>query len=1265
MARVRNRKAAVAYGVAAALGICSLTAGVGVGEVAATQASAAVEPVESATTHRPEQTPMKLWYDEPAADSDDGWVDQSLPLGNGYMGVNLFGGVQKDRLQITENSLQDRDSGYGRLNSFAEVFLDVPHQRPTRYSRDLDVDDAVAHVAYENDGVEYTREYFTSYPDKVLAIRLGASEAGAVDFTLRPTIPYLADYRDHPGDNRGKHGTVTASGDTVTLSGSMEYYDVQFEGQLKVVLDGGTMQALNDANGDHGRIRVTGADSATILVAVGTNYRLSSQVFTADRLGKLKGVPHPHEKVTTFLADAASRSYDELLARHQADYTELYDRVAFDLGAEEPAIPTDEVIDAARKGAVDPYLEELAFQYGRYLLICSSRAGTLPPNLQGIWNVYQDAPWGAGYWHNVNVQMNYGPAFSTNLPELFESYVDFYQAYVERQRQLATQYVTTYNPSRLAADGDNGWAMGTGMWPYSPSYKAAHSGFGTGGWTAMMFWNYYDYTRDRSTLEDVVYPALRGQSNFLSRIVKDHDGLLLADPSSSPENASSLQTVGTTFDQQMIYENHRNTLQAASILGRSDPLLDTLRAQLPKLDPIQVGKSGQIKEYREEEYYGEIGDPRHRHISQLLGLYPGQLVNSTTPAWLDAAKVSLIGRGPDTGVGWSQAERVATWARALDGDRAHASYTDWLRSHAMHNLWDSVWPTASSKVFQVDGNFGVTAGVSEMLLQSHDEVVAPLAALPTAWDEGSYRRLLARGNFEVSARWSEHHADRIEVLSKSGTPLRLRYPGIAGAVIRTADGDQLDIATHGPDEVSLATTAGETYVITDIPEDETVAPPVDVEVSVEARDAIKLTWTGSDGASSYDVDRAVGSEPGYERVATGVTGTQYVDSSAQVVANPQATYRVTAVGESGRESLGATVVRLRPDTTPTRILRVGRDLVGYGDQDGHQDDVEMAGGRYTVGMNWQNGNLTDIRLSAHKTGVAVLRNQMFTSPVRVYRDGGRPTPHRVRGDRLVIPVSAGRTYRIVAQAVVEVKVPPAAVRPGSTVPVTFTLRAADHQTVPASAVRVDVADGWAVAQPDRLKLRPVRRGESTTGEFIVTAPRTAEDGRYTVDVVVSTDDWSISAPVAVEVHLPNIAVGRPATQSSEYSGGAPGRAVDGNTNGVWGQGSVAHTASGKQSWWQVDLGSSQDIGSIAVWNRTDCCADRLRDFQVLVSDEPFVSGSLDEVLAQPGVWSHHVTAQPGPVTQMDVGRGGRYVRVQLTGTNYLALAEVQVFPAIE
>ncbi|MDF7806368.1 glycoside hydrolase N-terminal domain-containing protein [Pontiellaceae bacterium B12219] len=846
---------------------------------------------------------MRLWYDAPAPDSDLGWANASIPMGNGYMGINVFGGTERERIQITENSLYDwadKNSGLKRrgLNNFAEVYIDFDHSKTSNYKRGLNLNEGVSYVSYEQGGVQYAREYFTSYPDKVMVIRLSASKAGNLSFTLRPTIPFLGD---------GKSGSVSAKGDTVTLSGVMTYFNIQFEGLFKVIPRGGTMKAAESA------ITVSDADSVVILIAVGTNYEFDPQVFlTPEPSEKLKGFPDPHAKVSGYLAEASAKSYEELLANHQADYTELYDRVSLDLGAAEPVITTDELVDAYPDGPSSRYLEELAFQYGRYMLICSSRKGTLPPNLQGIWNVYARPPWSSQYLHDTNVQMAYAPAFCANLPELFESYADFFNVFVHQQRQYATEYVGKYNPSQLDPDGNNGWSGPFWTNPYNVTGKSPVAGFGTGSWIAQMFWDYYDYTRDEALLEDTVYPVMYEQANFVSRFVQEIDGALLAKPSSSPEQKLR-DTVGTTFDQQMFYENHHNTLTAAKILGRSDNRLKLYEKQLPLLDPIQIGKSGQIKEFRQEEFYCDAHkslDPHHRHTSMLLGEYPGQLINDTTPAWLDAVQTTLTLRTRKSHIGWARAERIAFWARVHDGNEAYLFFQDLLAGNLLHNLFND---HRGGPLFQADANYGVTAGVVELLMQSQDYVVSPLPALPSAWPDGSYRGLLARGNFEVAAQWSNGQARQLEVVSKVGGPLALRYPNVAKAVIKTAEGQTVNFVAQGTDQVRIETAKGQTYVVTDIPACTPVAAPTELEIAKDLKTQLGLTWTGSADAASYNLYRAVGNAPDYEQIASGVTDTRFAYKASDLKQLEQITFKVTAVRADGRESdSGPTVVRLLP-----------------------------------------------------------------------------------------------------------------------------------------------------------------------------------------------------------------------------------------------------------------------------------------------------------------------------------------------------------------
>lgn len=753
---------------------------------------------------------LRLKYAQPAcaASEDEAWEKWSLPLGNGYFGASVFGRTGTERIQLTENSLANPMSA-GGLNNFAEVFIDFGHEPVSGYERDLSLNDAVAHVRYAYGSARYSREYFVSYPDKVMAVGLGASMPGALGFTLRAEIPFIKDYGVKSGDGGGKSGSVEAAGDTVTLSGKMDFYGILFEAQLKVLHTGGRLTAAG------GGLVMENADSAVILIALGTNYKMESRVFTEpDDKQKLAPYPHPHGAVAETMRLASQKTFDKLMTGHIQDYRRYFNRVQLDLGGEEPAATTDQLLEHyrnSRNGKAARYLEELYFQYGRYLLIASSREGASPANLQGTWNCHNDSPWSCGYWHNINVQMNYWPAFTTNLAEMFTAYADYNRAYLPLARRHADGYIRRMYPENYSEKaGDNGWTVGTAAWLYTIEGFSIHSGPGTGGLTAQLFWDYYDFTRDRRILEETCFPVIYEMAKFLSKTLEEEDGFLLVKYSASPEQQDPEDgcycfTTGCGFDQQMVWETHKNTLAAAGILGVEDELTRRLRAQIGRLDPVQIGASGQIKEFREENEYGDIGEYHHRHISHLVGLYPGTLIRPDTPAWMDAAKVTLDKRG-DQSTGWAMAHRLNLWARTGDGDRAHKLYADLLSGGTLPNLWDTHPP------FQIDGNFGGTAGVAEMLLQSHAGYIDVLPALPGCWAVGSFDGLVARGNFHLSATWKNGRPVEITVEAKSGGVCRIRLPGgdftVTGSDGRPMksgrDGDIVTIDMENTRKVSIA-----------------------------------------------------------------------------------------------------------------------------------------------------------------------------------------------------------------------------------------------------------------------------------------------------------------------------------------------------------------------------------------------------------------------------------------------------------------------------
>ena len=863
----------------------------------------------------------QLWYDAPTpnrgADNskiqaggypfDADWENWSLPIGNGWMGASIFGRNDTDRIQLTENSL-DNKSLYklGGLTNFAEIYLDFNHSNSTNFKRGLSISDAIAYTHYQHNGVNYSREYFTSYPDKVLVIKAKASAKGKLSFVVRPVIPYLKSVDTTP-DNNYRTGTVSAKGNVITLSGKMGYFNIIYEGQIKVMSFGGSQTANNDEKGDNGKIEVANADSAIVLVAVGTNYKLDSKIFTEPvPSNKLNDNTSPHVMITKILETASKKSYTQLLQTHLNDYHTYFNRVNLNLGGVEAIMPTDKLLAAYKAGIHNPYLEELYFQFGRYLLISSSRPGCLPANLQGIWSQYDVSPWTSGYWHNVNVQMNYWPAFNTNLAEMFTSYSDYNQAFREEANNLATKYIAENNPSSLSPlAGGNGWTIGTGASPYIIFGPGGHSGPGTGGFTTKLFWDQYDFTRDINVLKQVDYPAVLGMGKFLSKVTKlNPDGLLLASPSASPEQkvkGQNYTTVGCAFDQEMIYENHNDLLKMAKILNDKDAVINTIEAQIGKLDPVQVGWSGQIKEYREENKYGDIGEYKHRHISHLVGLYPGTLINSNTPAWIDAAKVTLTERG-DFSKGWAIAHRLNLWARAKEGDRAYSLFGNLLSTCTKDNLWDTHPP------FQIDGNFGGTAGVAEMLLQSHEGYIAPLPALPAAWKKGNYKGLVARGNFEVAASWDNGQATAFEIKAKVGGECYIYYPNISKAIITDASDDKkLSFKKLNIDLISLQTSKEEVVRINNIPFIHKMTPP-DTLLAKQLDDkTVELSWGALNKTDLYNIYIAKGNSPIYQMLASNQKGESYQFSADNIYKLGRCTFKITKVGKDGRESVGKLV----------------------------------------------------------------------------------------------------------------------------------------------------------------------------------------------------------------------------------------------------------------------------------------------------------------------------------------------------------------------
>ncbi len=833
-----------------------------------------------------------LRYLSPAPDSGEGWEKYSLPVGCSALGANVFGGLSRERIQITENSTENPGE-LGGLNSFADLYFDFPHENAENYERSLCLNDAAARVRCDVNGVRFERTVFASYPEKALILRFTASEKGALSFAACVSISHLTDE-----EKRRKTGRVFTEGQTIFMEGRMEAYNLRFAGALHIETDGAVTPD------DGGRLRISGATEAWMIFVPATNYVLSPHVFAEPDNRKKLPDTDPMPLCREKLAAALAYDYETLRARQLADYTALFGRVSLDLGESDvPALPTDELLEAYGKGERSRYLEALYFQFGRYLLISSSRTGCLPANLQGVWNCHDRSPWGAGYWHNINVQMNYWPAFVTGLAETFPAYLSYYEAFLPTASRAAADFVKATVPENYHEGEDCGWTIGTANYAYSITGPGSHSGPGTGGLTSKLFWEYYDFTRDEKILREVTCPALMSMARFLTKVVRDYDGKELSVFSASPEQKICearpgqnmiyryYQTVGCAFDQQMIWENGNDLLKCAALLGDGfftpdeKKVLDTLREQIGRYDPVQVGWSGQVKEYREETFYGLMGEFRHRHISQLVGLYPGTSITHDTPAWLDAARVSLNLRS-DESTGWALAHRLNAWARTGDGNRALKLYSNLIGMRTLPNLWDFHPP------FQIDGNLGGTSGVAEMLLQSHEGAVAPLACLPDDWENGSYTGLAARGGFTVDAAWSHHSADTVTIHSSVGGVCRLR---LANAARAKAD---FPFAAGSDDLVVFDTVPGGVYRFTEIPK--TVKKPVPETLRVTR--SLDLSW---DFAEPVNIWRAEDSAPDYVLCARNVTGGSWHDRSADFANFETLTYKITRADTLDPSSDGA------------------------------------------------------------------------------------------------------------------------------------------------------------------------------------------------------------------------------------------------------------------------------------------------------------------------------------------------------------------------
>jgi alpha-L-fucosidase 2 len=768
---------------------------------------------------------LRLWYDQPAAD----WEHEGLPIGNGALGAMVMGGVALDEIQFNEKSLwtggpravggydaglpkesqadklaqirallaQDpklapekaaailghQEVGPGAYQNFGSLKLTVPGSAAVAaYRRSLDIGRAVATVEYSVGGVQYTRTYFASYPAGVIVVRLAADRPGKIAFTVAFVLP----------DNRTR--TVAVRGGRIAAAGALKDNAEKYEAQVHVLTTGGKR-----IDGADGTVTVTGADSAVLILSAGTDYA----PHYPDYLG-----PDPHAAVTARIEAAAAQGYDGLLAAHEKDVAALMGRVSLDIGTV-PDKPTDVLLADYRADASSPAargLEALFFQYGRYLLIASSRAGSLPANLQGVWNHSTTPPWEDDYHVNINLQMNYWPADPTNIAEAAAPFYDFVDGLVA--------------PGKVAAErilGAKGWTLflKTNIWGQTGmiAWPTAFWQPEAGAWLASQYYDHYRFTRDAEFLKKRAYPVMKAAAQtWLDTLTVDpDDGSLVVSPSYSPEHGPFSN--GAAISQQIVYGLFADTAEAAGLVGDT-AWRNTVMAAQAMLDPgTRIGSWGQLQEWKRD-----WDNPKddHRHTSHLYGLHPGRQISpAATPDLAAAARVSLLARGDSTtangeaGTGWSKAWKINFWARLADGDHAHALLVRLIRENAMANLWDAyVGPP-----FQIDGNFGATAGVAEMLLQSQAGEIALLPALPAAWAQGAERGLRARGDVTVDIVWKAGKAAQATLTAGRDGTVRVRTSIFAGPFV-LVDGEGRPVAANGEGDVrTISLRAGGRYVL--------------------------------------------------------------------------------------------------------------------------------------------------------------------------------------------------------------------------------------------------------------------------------------------------------------------------------------------------------------------------------------------------------------------------------------------------------------------